>query len=144
MRRTFALVMAGVLALYVVLVGQRALELLRSGEAAGIGMGIALIVFPLLGAWALIVELRFGFRLERLVRKLEAAGGMPHPLPAAPSGRAELEAALAAFPAARDDVHANPDSWESWLRLSMAYDAARDRKRARKAARKALELSRAE
>lgn len=142
MRKGFALLMAVVLALYVGLVAVRAVDLMRSGEPVAVAMGIALTLFPLLGAWALLVEVRFGFRLERLVRRLERGGGMPEPLPATPSGRAELEPALEAFPAARDDVQANPDSWQSWLRLSMAYDAARDRRRARKAARKAIELSR--
>ena len=142
MRKAFALIMAAVLALYVALVFQRAFELLRSGEFVGVAMGVALLVFPLLGAWALIIEVVFGFRLERLVRTLEESGGMPAPLPATASGRAELNAALEAFPSAREDVHANPESWESWLRLSMAYDAARDRRRARKAARRALQLRR--
>ncbi|WP_293695239.1 hypothetical protein [uncultured Agrococcus sp.] len=142
MKKGFALGMAAVLAMYVVLVFQRALDLVRSGEPVGIVMGTALFVFPLLGVWVLVVEIRFGFRLERLVRRLEKNDGMPEPLPATPSGRAELDAALEAFPKARDDVHEHPESWESWLRLSMAYDAARDRRRARKAARKAIELSR--
>ena len=69
-------------------------------------------------------------------------GGMPEPLPATPSGRADKDAAEHAFPVAKADVEAHPESWRSWLRLSMAYDAARDRKRARMAARKALELRR--
>lgn len=143
MKKGFALLMAAVLALYVVLIFQRAIDLVSSGEPIGIVMGIALFVFPLLGVWALVVEVTFGFRLEKLVKRLESEDAMPEPLPATASGRADLDAALEAFPKARDDVHAHPDSWQSWLRLSMAYDAARDRKRARKAARKAIELSRA-
>lgn len=143
MRKAFALVMAAVLALYVLLVFQRALDLVTSGEPVGIAMGVALFVFPLLGAWALVVEVTFGFRLERLVKQLDDEGGMPEPLPATASGRADIDAALDAFPRARDDVHAHPEAWQSWLRLSMAYDAARDRRRARKAARKAIELRRA-
>lgn len=136
----FALVMVAVLGLYVVLAGDRAVRLIASGEPAGIGAGIALVVFFLLGVWVLVRELVFGVRLDRAVRELDAQGGMPEPLPATPSGRAELEAANAAFPAARADVEAHPESWQSWLRLSMAYDAARDRKRAREAARTALRL----
>ena len=141
LNKTMAFVMAAVLAMYLALAVRHAIDFLSSGEPIGYAMGAALLVLPLVGVWILFVEVRFGIRLDRLVRRLEKAGGMPEPLPATPSGRAELEAALEAFPAARDDAKANPDSWESWLRLSMAYDAARDRKRARKAARKAIELS---
>lgn len=135
-----ALVMAGALALYLVVAGDRAVKLITSGEPVGIIVGIALIVFFLAGAWALGRELVFGARLDRAVRALDAEDGMPAPLPATPSGRAEKDAAERAFPIAKADVEAHPQAWQSWLRLSMAYDAARDRKRARMAARKSLDL----
>lgn len=143
MSRAFAWVMGAVLALYIGLAGSWAVQLMASGEPLGIGLGIALVVLAGIGAWALATELVFGVRLDRLVRRLDAAGGMPTPLPKAPSGRADKDAADDAFPVAKADVEANPESWESWLRLSMAYDAARDRRRARKAARESIRLSRA-
>lgn len=138
--RALALVMAGALALYVVVAGGLAVGFLLAGTPLGIGVGIALLVVTAAGAWALARELVFGLRLDGAVRELAAAGGMPEPLPATPSGRADAAAAERAFPVAKADVEAHPESWQSWLRLSMAYDAARDRKRARMAARKALEL----
>lgn len=142
MGRAMALVMAGALALYVILAGDRAVRLIASGEPVGVIAGIALVVFFLVGAWALVRELVFGAQLDRAVRELAAVGGMPQPLPATPSGRADKAAAEGAFPVAKADVEAHPGSWQAWLRLSMAYDAARDRRRARMAARKALELRR--
>lgn len=140
--KALALVMAAALALYVVVAGSLAVQFIATGEPLGLVLGIALIVFFLVGAWALVRELVFGIRLDRAVRALAAEGGMPEPLPATPSGRADKDAAEHAFPVAKADVEAHPESWRSWLRLSMAYDAARDRKRARMAARKALELRR--
>lgn len=139
-RKGFALAMAAVLALYVVLAGSRAVQFITTGQPLAIAVGVALIVFFLIGAWALVREVVFGVQLDRAVRELETAGGMPQPLPSTPSGRADREAAEGAFPIAKADVEAHPESWESWLRLSMAYDAARDRRRARMAARKALSL----
>jgi hypothetical protein len=138
--RALALVMAAALALYVVVAGGLAVGFLLTGTPLGIAVGAGLAVFTLVGAWALARELVFGIALDRAVRELDASGGMPAPLPATPSGRADKESAEAAFPVAKADVEANPESWQSWLRLSMAYDAARDRKRARMAARRALEL----
>nr|WP_092667659.1 hypothetical protein [Agrococcus carbonis] len=134
--------MAAALALYVVVAGAIAVGFFASGQPLGIAVGVALIVLAAVGAWALVRELVFGIRLDRAVRELAASGGMPAPLPATPSGRADRAAAERAFPVARADVEAHPESWASWLRLSMAYDAARDRKRARMAARRALDLRR--
>jgi hypothetical protein len=140
LRKGVALAMAAVLALYVVLAGGRAVQFIATGEPIAIAVGVGLIVMFLVGAWALVREVVFGVQLERAVHELEAAGGMPEPLPATPSGRADKDAAEGAFPVAKADALAHPESWQSWLRLSMAYDAARDRRRARMAARKALEL----
>ncbi|MGM1028639.1 MAG: hypothetical protein ACQEWM_02065 [Actinomycetota bacterium] len=142
-RKSAALAMAALLALYVIVAGDRAVRFIATGEALGIAVGIALIVMFLVGAWALVREVVFGVQLEGAVAALEAEGGMPAPLPGTPSGRADKEAAERSFPVAKADVEAHPESWQSWLRLSMAYDAARDRRRARHAARTALSLRRA-
>ncbi|MET4097812.1 hypothetical protein ABIB37_000049 [Agrococcus sp. UYP10] len=142
LRKSVALAMAALLALYVVVAGDRAVRFIATGEPLAIVVGVAVVVTFLAGAWALIREVVFGVQLERAVAELEASGGMPAPLPGTPSGRADKDAAEQAFPIAKADVEANPESWASWLRLSMAYDAARDRRRARHAARTSLGLRR--
>jgi cytochrome c-type biogenesis protein CcmH/NrfG len=134
-------VMAVLLALYIVLVGQRAWLLLLSGDAIGILMGVALIVLPLLALWALGRELRFGVRAEWLGKRLETEGRLPsEEVAVRPSGRVERAEADALFPAYRADAEANPDDWRSWYRLGLAYDAAGDRRRAREAVRRAIRL----
>jgi tetratricopeptide (TPR) repeat protein len=138
-----AVVMAVLLALYIAIVGWRAVQFVQTGEPVGIAMGIALIVLPLLAAWAIWRELQFGIRSQRLVQRLESEGALDLGLPLRPSGRPERQAADAAFPAFRTAVEAEPDSWRAWLRLGLAYDAAGDRRRARRAVRKAIELERA-
>lgn len=138
-----AVVMAVLLALYVALVGWRAVQFVQTGEPVAIAMGVALIVLPVLAAWAIWRELQFGVRSQRLVERLESEGGLDLGLPVRPSGRPERAAADAAFPEFRDAVEAEPDSWRAWLRLGLAYDAAGDRRRARRAVRKAIELERA-
>lgn len=141
--KTGAVVMAVLLALYVALVGWRAVQFVQTGEPVAIALGVALIVLPVLAAWAIWRELQFGVRSQRLVERLESEGGLDLGLPVRPSGRPERAAADAAFPAFRDAVEAEPDSWRAWLRLGLAYDAAGDRRRARRAVRKAIELERA-
>ncbi|MGR2753819.1 tetratricopeptide repeat protein [Agromyces arachidis] len=141
--RVGAVVMAVLLAVYLVLVGWRAVQFVQTGEPVAVAMGVALILLPLLAAWAIWRELQFGSRSQRLVRRLEEEGGLDLGIPVRPSGRPERAAADAAFPAFREAVEADPDSWRAWLRLGLAYDAAGDRRRARRAVRRAIELERA-
>ncbi|GAA3206563.1 hypothetical protein [Microbacterium terregens] len=134
-------VMAVLLALYIVLVAQRAWLLLVSGEPIGIAMGAALVVLPVIAAWALGRELWFGIRAEQLARRLEAEGGLPDDqVGVRPSGRVLREDGDLVFPAYRAQVEAHPDDWRAWYRLGLAYDAAGDRRRARAAVRRAIQL----
>ncbi len=134
-------VMAALLALYIVLVGQRAWLLLMSGDPVGIAMGAALVVLPLIAAWALGRELWFGVRAQQLGKRLEAEDALPQEEVAVrPSGRVMREDGDAVFPAYRADVEAHPDDWRAWYRLGLAYDAAGDRRRAREAVRAAIRL----
>ena len=134
-------VMAALLALYIVLVAQRAWLLLVSGNPVGIAMGVALVVLPVIAVWALGRELWFGVRADRLGRRLGAEGGLPEEeVGLRPSGRVLRDDADAAFPAYRAAVEAAPDDWRAWYRLGMAYDAAGDRRRARAAVRTAIKL----
>ncbi|MFB7893427.1 hypothetical protein ACFC1I_14590 [Microbacterium sp. NPDC056044] len=138
-------VMAALLALYIVLVGQRAWLLLLSGDPVGIAMGAALVVLPLIAAWALWRELWFGVRAQQLGTRLEAEGALPQEEVAVrPSGRVMREDGDAVFPAYRADVEAHPDDWRAWYRLGLAYDAAGDRRRAREAVRAAIRLEKAD
>jgi len=136
-------VMAILLAFYLVLVGWRAVLFLQSGEPVGVAIGIALLVLPVIGVWALVLELTFGIRSARLVRLLEASGELPvETLPIRASGRPVRDAADADFPQYREAVDAAPKDWKAWFRLGLAYDAAGDRKRARGAIRTAITLER--
>lgn len=137
-------VMAVLLALYIVLVGQRAVLLLGSGDAVAIAMGLALVVLPLIAVWALGRELWFGVRAQQLGVRLEREGGLPSDEVAVrPSGRVVREDGDAVFPTYRADVEAHPDDWQAWYRLGLAYDAAGDRRRAREAVRTAIRIEKA-
>lgn len=138
-------VMAALLALYIVLVAQRAWLLVASGDPVGVAMGIGLIVLPIIAAWALGRELWFGVRAQQLGRRLETEGGLPQDeVTLRPSGRVLRDDADAVFPAYRADAEANPDDWRAWYRLGLAYDAAGDRRRAREAVRTAIRLETAD
>lgn len=132
-------VMAVALLLYIVLVGQRAVILLGTGDAIAVTMGVALIVLPLVAVWALGRELWFGVRADRVGRRLAAEGGLPdEQVSTKPSGRVERADGDRVFPRFLAEVEKSPDDWRAWYRLGLAYDAAGDRRRARGAIREAI------
>ncbi|OBH14368.1 MULTISPECIES: hypothetical protein [unclassified Mycobacterium] len=127
---------------YFVLLGRMAVAMIASGRAAAVGLGLAVMVMPLIGLWAMVATLRNGFAHQKLAR-LIAADGMEldtSGLPRRASGRIERDAADALFATVRTEVEDHPDDWRRWYRLARAYDYAGDRRRARAAMKTALEL----
>lgn len=139
-----AILMAALLALYLVLAAQHAFVLLGTHVLVGQLEGVALIILPLIGLWALIAELLFGVRSARLLRLMTERGALPvDTLPHKPSGRPDRAAADLEFPKYQAEVEADPSDWTRWYRLALAYDASGDRRRARWATRRAIRVERA-
>ena len=127
---------------YFVLLGRLAIVMIASGRAAAVGLGLALLIMPVIGLWAMIATLRAGLAHQKLAR-LVAEDGMEldtGDLPRRPSGRIERDAADALFATVRAEVEADSDDWRRWYRLARAYDYAGDRRRAREAMKAAVEL----
>lgn len=142
--RVAVLLMAALLLFYLALVGWRAVLFISSGDPVGIVIGLALLLLPVVGIWALVRELQFGRNSERLVRLLDEEDALPvEELPIRASGRPVRADADRDFPRYRAEVDAAPDDWRAWFRLGLAYDAAGDRRRARGAIRTAIALERA-
>jgi hypothetical protein len=136
-------IMAVLLALYLVFAVQYGFVLLGVGTTVAIASGLALLLLPIVGVWALVAEILFGVRADRLAKRLEDEGGMPsEPVPVSPSGRPDRAAADELFPRYQAAVEAAPESWRDWFRLALAYDASGDRRRARWATRTAIRLAR--
>jgi hypothetical protein len=132
------------LVFYLVVSFQRSVLLMSDPNLVAKAIGAAYLLLPLVGAWALVRELLFGARTEKMARILEAEGGLPEDtLPRTPAGRIIREAADLEFEKYRAETEAAPGDWRSWFRLSCAYDASGDRKRARASMRDAVKLFRA-
>lgn len=143
MRRSLlgALALTTLLVIYLVAVAGRAVALVRTGEPVAVGLGLAVVVLPVLGLWLVVREWRLAVAVQRMADELAAEGRLPvDELPRSPGGRIDRAAADAAFVTARADVEAAPQDWAAWFRLGFAYDAARDRRRAREALRTAARL----
>jgi cytochrome c-type biogenesis protein CcmH/NrfG len=137
--------MCAALLVYLVLLGRTAVLMISSGRAVAVVLGVALLILPAIGLWAMIATLRAGFAHQKLAR-LVAEDGMEldvSALPRRPSGRIERNAADALFDTVRAELDSDPDDWRRWYRLARAYDYAGDRGRAREAMKTALELHRA-
>lgn len=146
-RRTSAIigvvVMSVLLALYFVFAVMRAVALLASGTPIAVLMGVALIVLPLIGFWALGRELLFGWQSTALIDRLDAADQLPDDLgEAGPTGKPDRDIADQAFARYRGEAELNPENWQAWARLGVVYDACGDRRRAREAMRTAISLER--
>ncbi len=135
--------MAACLLLYIVLVGQRAIALFVSGQPVGVLMGVALVVLPLIGLWALVRELQFGFSADRLTRTLRAEGTLPdddvHMLPSGRVVKAEASGLVQRY---ESEATAAPQDWRARLRLGIVQDLAGDRKAARASVRAAIRMER--
>jgi cytochrome c-type biogenesis protein CcmH/NrfG len=127
---------------YFLMLGRTAVVFIGSGEPAAIGLGVALLAFPLIGVWVLVTTLRAGLAHQRLAR-LAREQGMEldvSELPTRPSGRIERDAADELFMTVKAELEADPDNWVRWYRLARAYDFAGDRGRARETMRTAVRL----
>ena len=128
---------------YFVLLGQRGVYLLQTGTLVGIGLGVGVLLLPIIGAVLLVFELRFGAATARLARRLAQDGELPDDsgLARRPSGRIERASADAYFETVKVKVEADENNWRLWYELGYAYNLAGDRKRARAAMRRAIELA---
>lgn len=112
--RRISLVMAGLFAVYAVLVAWRGWDFIASGEPAAIGLGIAVLILPLLAGWLVWREVRFGFRMQELAGRIETVDERP------------LEQRMEA-------AQADPDDWRAWYWVGVGYLDAGDKKQARAA-----------
>ncbi len=124
---------------YLVAAFGSAARFINSAEPLAKVIGFAALVIPLVGVWILIREVLFGSRTQTMAGILESEGLLPEDnLPRTPSGRIVKAAADEDFVQYKDEVEANPESWKSWHRLALAYDASGDRRRARESMRTAI------
>nr|WP_241255886.1 hypothetical protein [Candidatus Protofrankia californiensis] len=136
---------------YLGLIGWRGVQLLTETSWIARGMGVGVLLLPVVGVAVVGRELQFGRATERLGRRLpeeseESAdsGETAAALPRRPSGRVDRAAADALFDRRRAEAEAAPRDWRAWYRLAAAYGDAGDTRRGRRAMRYAIALERAD
>ncbi len=142
--RSVAFALVAVLAVYLVLVGWRGIVLVGdglSGDPVSLVLGLAVLVFPVVGAALVWREVRFGVDTEALADDLAGRDALPvDDLPRRPSGRVDKAAASAAFEQAHEGARQNPGDPAAWYRLGLAYNDLGDRRQARAAMREAIRV----
>jgi hypothetical protein len=128
-RRVAALLVLAV-AYYVVVIGGRAVTLVRDRRTPFRLLGVGLLLLVLVGVALVAGEVAFGLRSQRLAR---LRGDVP---------RLSMAQADAAFDGLRAAVEAAPEDWRAWYDLALAYGDARDPRRGRTAMRRAITLER--
>ncbi|UYO98354.1 hypothetical protein OED01_06485 [Microbacterium sp. M28] len=142
MTARIGIVLMGVcLILYFIVAGQQAFLFMGTGEPIAIAMGVAAIVLPLIGVWALIREIQFGVSADRLGRRLDAEGGMPEAETELTArgkiAEADAEGIVTRYRAAAESA---PEEWRAHYRLGVVQDAAGRRKDARASIREAIRV----
>jgi hypothetical protein len=139
--RRVAYLLTAVLAGYFAVLGWRGWQLLTDGRAPFVLLGVGVLVLPVLGAWFVWQELRFGWAMQRLADELAAEGDLPRDeLPRSRGGRVDRAAADDVFARRRVEVEQSPRDWRPWYRLAVAYGDAGDTRRGRRAMRHAIAL----
>lgn len=129
--------LVAVLAFYLVLLGVRAVSLLGDPRWTVKGLGLGILLLPLVGLVIVVQEVGFGRSAQRLGERLDGERS------AGPHDEHADEPAAATFDQRRAEVQAAPDDWRAWYRLGEAYGAAGDVGRGRRAVRRAIALERA-
>ena len=112
--RRVALVMAGAFVVYAVLVAWRGWDFIMTGEPAAVGLGLAVLVLPLVAGWLVWREVSFGFHMQELGERIEMVD------------ERSMEERIAA-------AQADPNDWQAWYWAGVSLLEAGDKKQARAA-----------
>lgn len=132
MARRIALILAAVLSVYLFFAASRGIDLIRTDDPAVQALGVAVLILPILGAFLVIREIRFGKLSYQMGQVIDEAY-----LPAADIAADQKNANLvAAIDRAKEDM----DNWKAWYSVALAYELMNERKLAREAMRYSVEL----
>ncbi|SNS26792.1 tetratricopeptide repeat protein [Rhodococcoides kyotonense] len=137
-------VMVAILGFYFYLLGRRGFSLIQTGGAVNIGLGVGVILLPIIGLWIVWATLKAGFEHQHLASRIreENLELDVSEMPRMPSGRISREAADELFQQIKGEWEKDPDNWRNSYRLARAYDYAGDRGRARETMKRAVALER--
>jgi len=134
--KRIAFALGVVLAVYMLFSASRGIDLIQSGDAAAQIMGVAVILIPLIGAYLIYREVRFGYATSRIGKAIDET--------LLPTVGMTSEQEGAYLDTALDNARSDESNWALWYCVALGYDLNNDRRRARESMRQAISLFQAE
>lgn len=132
MAKRTALILAGILAVYMFFAASRGVDLLHSTDPAVKGLGIAVLILPLLGTVLIYREIKFGKLSYEMGQAIDAKY-----LPLKDDDEAGRRSFLEnAIEVTKQDM----ENWQAWYSVALGYDLLHERRLARDAMQYSVEL----
>ncbi|MBU6348026.1 MAG: hypothetical protein KGQ38_05385 [Actinomycetales bacterium] len=135
MAKRITFVLVAVLVIYLAFAFNRGLDLFKAGGWQLIILGTCVMALPILGAWLVIREVRFGYRTSELGKKIDA-----NLLPLQ-TVRTRSEEATQYLAQAIERTKSDETDWRNWYCVGIGYDLVGQRKLARESLYYAVELA---
>ena len=132
MAKRVALILSGILAVYLVFAAWRGFDLLLVDDPAVRALGVSVLVLPLLGVILVVREIKFGKLSYEMGQEISE-----HLLPKKDFTEEEKRNFLdQAIERAKNGM----DNWANWYSVALAYDVLNERKLAREAMQHSVQL----
>ena len=132
MAKRLALILSGILAVYLVFAAWRGFDLLLVDDPAVRALGLSVLVLPLLGVILVAREIKFGKLSYEMGQEISE-----HLLPKKDFTEEEKRRFLdQAIERAKNGM----DNWANWYSVALAYEVLNERKLAREAMQHSVEL----
>ena len=132
MAKRVALILSGILAVYLVFAAWRGFDLLLVDDPAVRALGVSVLVLPLLGVILVVREIKFGKLSYEMGQEISE-----HLLPKKDFTEEEKRNFL---DQAIERTKNGMDNWANWYSVALAYDVLNERKLAREAMQHSVQL----
>lgn len=132
MAKRVALILSGILGVYLVFAAWRGFDLLLVDDPAVRALGVSVLVLPVLGVILVAREIKFG--------KLSSEMGQEISESLLPKKDFTEEEKRTFLDQAIDRAKNDMDNWANWYSVALAYDVLNERKLAREAMQHSVEL----
>ena len=132
MARRIALILAAILGVYLVFAASRGIDLLKSDDPAVKGLGVAVLILPLIGTILVYREIKFG--------KLSYEMGQQISETFLPITELDDAARKIFLESAIEKTKNDMENWQAWYSVALGYDLLHERRLARDAMQYSVEL----
>jgi hypothetical protein len=130
--RRIALILTSILCVYLLFAALRGIDLLRVDDPAVQGLGIAVLILPIIGIILVIREIRFG-KLSYTMGQLVTEALLPKNGLSEEEKQHYLDQII-------EKTKTDLENWQYWYCVALGYDLTNERKLARESMQHSVEL----